>query len=426
MSTLAPSGSFPGSSPVPETGPDAQPFDAVGSRPKARRIASADEALAAARALAPLLAEGAARRDAERDLPFAEVEAFSQTGLWALQIPPQWGGPGLPTAVVSKVFQIIAAADPSIAQTAQNHYCFVEHIVNLGTETQKRFYLDRVLHGDRLGNGFSESAGKSVREVTTRIVRHGDGYRLSGQKFYSTGALFAHWIPVSAIDENDIPVVTILPADAPGLHVVDDWSGFGQRTTASGTIRLDNVPVRADQLIQTRKAYEVPTAAGPYAQINHAAIDIGIADGALQAAVKFVRGRSRPWIDANVEAASQDPLIITEFGRLFYRLHAAETLLERASNLLDEARVRPGDARAVAEASLAVAEARVAGDEIALEASSRLFELAGSRAALKADNLDRFWRNARVHTLHDPVRWKHFAIGNYYLNSVPPPRHPWI
>ena len=406
--------------------PDTHLIPPSSARPEARRIASADEAIAAAHALASQLAEGAARRDADRVLPHAEVEAFSQAGLWALQIPPQWGGPGLPTAVVSKVFQIIAAADPSIAQTAQNHYCFVEHIVNLGTDAQKRFYLDRVLRGDRLGNGFSESAGKTAREVTTRILRDGDGFRISGQKFYSTGALFAHWIPVSALDENDTPVVAILPADAPGLAIVDDWSGFGQRTTASGTIRLDNVRAEADQLIHTRQAYEKPTAAGPYAQINHAAIDVGIGAGALQAAVDFVRTRSRPWLDANVDAASQDPLTISAFGQLYYRLHAAEALLERASNLLDVARARPGDAAAVSAASLAVAEARIAGDEIALEASSRLFELAGSRAALKADNLDRFWRNARVHTLHDPVRWKHYAIGNFHLNDAPPPRHPWI
>lgn len=396
------------------------------SRPDARRIRDDAEAIAVAHALADDFRAGASARDAGRILPEAEVEVFSQSGLWSIQVPKAWGGAELSTATTSKVFQIIAAADPNIAQLAQNHFCFVEHIVNLGTEAQKRFYLDRVLRGDRLGNGFSESAGKTVRDVSTRIFRDGDGYRITGRKFYSTGALFAHWIPVSALNEDDISVVAILAADAPGVNIINDWSGFGQRTTASGTIELDDVRISADELIFTRKAYEIPTAAGPYAQINHAAIDVGIGAGALREAVAFVRERSRAWVDANVEHAGDDPLTITEFGRLFYQLHAAEALLERASHLLDAARARPGDAGAVAAASLGVAEARIAGDGIALEASSKLFELAGSRAAPGGLNLDRFWRNARVHTLHDPVRWKHHALGNFHLNGVLPPRHAWI
>jgi len=64
--------------------------------------------------------------------------------------------------------------------------------------------------------------------------------------------------------------------------------------------------------------------------------------------------------------------------------------------------------------------------ESAIAASSRLFELAGTRATLDKHNLDRHWRNARTHTLHDPVRWKYHAVGNYYLNNIKPPRHAWI
>jgi alkylation response protein AidB-like acyl-CoA dehydrogenase len=135
-----------------------------------------------------------------------------------------------------------------------------------------------------------------------------------------------------------------------------------------------------------------------------------------------VRERSRPWIDSGVERASDDPLTLELFGKLALQLHAAEALVERAGRRVDAA-VEESTEQSVATASVAVAEARAATTEIALQASTRLIELAGTQATLAEHNLDRHWRNARTHTLHDPVRWKYIAVGNYYLNDVLPPRH---
>ncbi len=384
-----------------------------------------EEAIAVARELARDFAEGASRRDRNRELPRAEVERFSRSGLWAIQVPKAFGGPDLSTVTLSTVIKIIAEADPSIAQIPQNHYCFVEHIARIGSPEQRQFYLKRVLLGDRFGNGFSEKAGANIRDIQTRFEERGNHLVLNGEKFYSTGALFAHWVPIVGLDVEGKPLVAILPGNALGLEIVDDWSGFGQRTTASGTVRLRDVKVTSDQLLYTRRAYETATAAGPYAQINHAAIDTGIASAAIRDLVRFVRERSRPWIDSGVERASDDPHVIRDVGRLVTALHGAEALLERASRLLDVARANPGE-ETVAEASVATAEARIASTEIAIEAADKLFELAGTRAALEADNLDRHWRNARVHTLHDPVRWKHHAVGDFYLNDRKPPRHAWL
>ncbi len=152
-----------------------------------------------------------------------------------------------------------------------------------------------------------------------------------------------------------------------------------------------------------------------------AAIDAGIAEAAIDDAIDFVRHKSRPWIDAKVERASDDLYVIADIGRLKLDLHAAEALLRKAAQVLDEVDAGPVDAAAAARASIAVAEAKVLTTEIALLASEKLLELAGSRATLAEFNLDRHWRNARVHTLHDPVRWKYHAIGNYYLNRENPP-----
>ncbi|WP_031770193.1 acyl-CoA dehydrogenase family protein, partial [Pseudomonas aeruginosa] len=177
-----------------------------------------------------------------------------------------------------------------------------------------------------------------------------------------------------------------------------------QRTTASGTVLLDEVPVAGDMLIHNGLLAEIPSLQGAVSQLIQAAIDAGIAQAALDDAQAFVRERSRPWIDAQVERASDELYSIAEVGRLQIELHAANALLEKAGQVLDEVAARPVDAESAARASIAVAEAKVLSTEISLAASEKLFELAGSRATLAEFNLDRHWRNARTHTLHDPVR----------------------
>ena len=203
---------------------------------------------------------------------------------------------------------------------------------------------------------------------------------------------------VKAIDEEERAVMLFVERGAPGLRIVDDWSGFGQRTTASGTVLLDEVPVAGDMLIHNGLLAEIPSLQGAVSQLIQAAIDAGIAQAALDDAQAFVRERSRPWIDAQVERASDELYSIAEVGRLQIELHAANALLEKAGQVLDEAAARPVDAESAARASIAVAEAKVLSTEISLAASEKLFELAGSRATLAEFNLDRHWRNARTHT----------------------------
>ncbi|WP_276565180.1 acyl-CoA dehydrogenase family protein, partial [Pseudomonas gingeri] len=194
----------------------------------------------------------------------------------------------------------------------------------------------------------------------------------------------------------------------------------GQRTTGSGSVVFEDVFVAAEDVIPFQSAFERPTPVGPLAQILHAAIDTGIARAAYEDTLHFVRTRTRPWIDSGNDKASEDPLTLKSVGHLSIRLHAAEALLERAGEFLDRAQADT-TADTVAAASIAVAEARAISTEISLAAGSTLFELAGSQATLAEHGLDRHWRNARVHTLHDPVRWKYHAVGNYYLNAENPP-----
>jgi len=391
----------------------------------AQRIQSDEQALEAARFFAQQIRPGSAARDKERRLPFEEIEWFSQTGLWGITIPKEYGGAGVSTVTFAEVVAIVSEADASIGQIPQNHYANVEEIRLIGTEAQKKFFFDRILQGERLGNAAVERTGKTVVENQTRLVPDGDGYRLSGEKFYCTGAIFAHWVPVRVTNADGKRVMALVARHSEGLTVIDDWSAFGQKTTASGTVILKDVKVGKDQILPSYEAYQRPTTRGPFSQIIHVAIDVGIARAAIADTIEFVKNRSRPWIDANVERASEDPLTIEELGKMQYQLHAAEALMERAALKVDRAAAAP-DEETVATAALAVAEAKIGATEISIFATNKLFELAGTQSTLDKYGLDRHWRNARVHTLHDPVRWKYYALGNYYLNGVPPPRHAWL
>ncbi len=383
-------------------------------------IADDAQALAIAEQIAGALQQDSILRDRERRLPHAELELFSRSGLWGISVPKAYGGAGVSNVTLAKVIARIAQADSSLGQIPQNHFYALEVLRVNGSEAQKQRLYAEVLAGVRFGNALAELGTKTAHDRTTRLTRDGAQLRINGRKFYATGAIYAQRIPTSVGDENGVQQLAFVPADSAGLKVIDDWSGFGQRTTGSGSVVFDNVPVDADDVVPFQSAFERPTPVGPLAQILHAAIDTGIARAAYEDALHFVRTRTRPWIDSGNDKASEDPLTLKSFGHLAIRLHAAEALLERAGEFLDRAQAEP-NADTVAAASIAVAEARAISTEISLAAGSTLFELAGSQATLAEHGLDRHWRNARTHTLHDPVRWKYHAIGNYYLNEQNPP-----
>ncbi|MBM1193853.1 SfnB family sulfur acquisition oxidoreductase [Pseudomonas weihenstephanensis] len=385
-----------------------------------------NEALQAAHALAAVAREHAAKRDQQRKLPWSQLEAFTQSGLGSISVPREFGGPQVSYVTLAEVFAIISAADPALGQIPQNQVGILNLIQSTATHAQKEQLFSSVLQGWRIGNAGPERGSKNTLDLKARITTDGDEVVINGQKFYSTGALFAHWIAVKALNEDGKQVIAFVRRGTPGLRVVDDWSGFGQRTTASGTVLLNDVRVDADLVVDNWRINESPNIQGAVSQLIQAAIDLGIAREAIADTISFVRERSRPWIDAKVERNSDDPYVIADIGKLSIELHAAHALLRKAGRVLDEVSAKPIDAQAAARASIAVAEAKVLSTELSLLASEKLFELAGSRASLAEFNLDRHWRNARVHTLHDPVRWKYHAIGAYRLNGTLPARHSWI
>lgn len=391
-----------------------------------RPIVSDEDARSAARKLAADWNGKAAQRDAERLLPWEEIEAFTRSGLGTITVPKAYGGPGLSLVTLAEVFEILCAADSSAGQVPQNHFGVIRLLEEAGTESQKRRFYGDILNGARIGNAGPERGRRLVTHNTTGLRETPEGLRLSGHRFYSTGAIFAHWIPTRANDPQGRPVQVWVPRDAEGVEVLDDWASFGQRTTASGSVIFRDVLIaEPDQIIPVWQRAGIPGLAGPVSQLIQAAIDSGIAQGALNESIAFVRDKSRPWVDSGVSRAQDDPYVIADAGRLQIELWAAQQVLRDAARLLDQIAAAPITAEASAEASVAIAEAKILTTEIALKASEKLFDLAGTAATRAAPNLGRIWRNARVHTLHDPVRWKYHLLGNWHLNGHAPARHQW-
>jgi SfnB family sulfur acquisition oxidoreductase len=380
------------------------------------------DAVDAATRLASALAPGAAGRDrvGAEVVPTEALDLLDASGLLAVTVPVADGGAGLGPRTLAEVVRIVAAADPAIAQVPQAHFLLVDVLAVHGRpELRKRLYTD-VLAGRRIGNALAERGGKHAQDLQTRVR---DG-RLDGVKYYTTGALTSAWIAVSALDEAGRSVLVFVPRDAPGVHVDTDWDVIGQRATISGTATFAGVPVELS--LDYAGVYEVPQQLGARAQLVHAAIEVGIASGALADARAYLREKARPSTEAVRAGASravEDPHVMYRYGRLAARVRAAEALLESAARTLDEVGLVPADAAAAARGSLAVAAAKAFGSEVAVEAGSELFALCGTSSTARKYDLDRHWRNARTHSVHDPVDWKYHHIAAYELGDVLPPNH---
>ncbi|WNZ27045.1 SfnB family sulfur acquisition oxidoreductase [Leptolyngbya sp. NK1-12] len=392
------------------------------TRRRAHLITSDREAIEIAQQLSAEFAQASAERDRERRLPFAELDRLSESGLLGITVPKQYEGAAVSNVTLAEVIALLSQGDANLGQIPQNHLYMVEAIRLNGSEEQKQRWFRLVLEGKRFGNAFTEVGTKTATAFKTRLTRSDSGYVLNGRKFYSTGALFADIVPVVALNDQDQVVIAFIDRQAPGLTVIDDWTGMGQRITASGTTLIENISVQEQDILYHHLAFKQQTTMGAVAQIIHAAVDVGIARAAYQDALQFIRHHTRPWIETEYEHGYEEPLIIYGVGEMSVKLHAAEALLKRSGEFIDRA-LQDATEKSAIEASIAVAEAKALADEAAIFITNKFFELSGTKSTLEQFNYSRHWRNARTHTLHDPVRWKYINIGNYFLNGVNPPRH---
>ena len=394
---------------------------AVPSLPKTRL--TVEQLLERAEQLLPAIAAGAATRERERQLPFEAVAQIAAASLYTLRIPTRYGGPGGSVKDVIGLLVRIASVDSNVAQALRPGFGFIEGLLvsrGEGAEQERQLWFARYLQGAVLGNAGWEVGGANGA-ISARIVREGDHYRANGSKFYSTGSLYADWISAVALDEHDQPVSFILPRDREGLVLLDDFDAMGQRLTASGTTRLDNVQVYAHE-VRTRTVEEGKrTLVTPFLQLFLASVQAGIARNALNDAVTFARHHARPIKHSSAEQSVDDPYVALSVGEISARAYTAEAVVLKAAEAIDRAWAAELDPVAVDEAAIEVAQAQYVAAECALEAAERVFDVGGASTTGRGHNLDRHWRNARTVANHNPRDWKAAAVGTWQLKGTPPP-----
>ena len=401
----------------------------MASRTVARVISSDAEAIEVAARLSARLTDTAGARSGPQAPPCRAGRA-GRLGLLAITVPRSHGGPAVSCRTLCTVIRLLSSADGSIGQIPQNHFFCLDAVRENGSADQRELFYGLVLRGARFGNALVNARPADGSGGTTTIEPDPDGgYLVTGAKSYATGALSADWVPVAATDSAERLHIAFIPRATPGLVVVDDWDGFGQRTTASGSVILGRAHADSEWVIPAWKSLAYPNTFRAFTQLIHAAIDIGIAEGALRAGADYLRGYASGQPGAG-EAVRDDPLVIHHFGELTVLVRSAQALLEQAAGVVDEARSAlaepglPAEAAAgwEAEANVAMAAARAHADRVTVQATSEWFELAGASAVRRPLGLDRYWRDVRTHTVHDPRRKRVHEVGNYSLNGVFPQR----
>lgn len=379
--------------------------------------------------LAEQIAPGAAERDMNRQLPFEQMALIREANLGTARLPVTSGGGDIPFTDVAKIFMTLSRADPCVAQALFPHFATVEHLRLIASPSQQDKYFSEIARQKLTSGAIAERGGKIRGEITTQLSLREGRYLLNGTKFYSTGCLFADYIKVQAATEQGDAVYVMVPVSASGVTLLDDWEGMGQRTTASGTTRLENVEVSPEWIIPLHNWVNKRNYVGAVAQLIHCSIDAGIGLAALDDAIHWVGKGVRPVKESGVESAAHDPYILRTIGELSAYINAAVAIIDLAARKVDvasQAQLSGSSSesqteRLLTEASIAVAEAKILSTKSSLLVCERLYDIGGASTTQKGLNFDRHWRNARTHTTHDSLDYKYKAVGNYLVNDIPPP-----
>jgi len=368
---------------------------------------------------------------AERDrvLQYDAVEAIRATGVLALRVPAEFGGPsGTVRDVLSAVIQI-GRGSSNVAQALRAHFGFSERLLsNRAIPGERAEWFPRVNAGIVVGNAITDAAGRAPSSADTKVLPDTAGVlRLNGYKFYSTGTLFADVIAVSALDADGRDVQAIIPAGRAGVELFDDWDGFGQRTTASGGTRFTDVEVRPEEVVTVSEGNTLGHGTA-FLQLYLASVAVGIAHAVFDDAVDYVRTKARPAAHSVADSAATDPFVLQAVGDISASASSAEAIVLAAADAID--RLVDGglqhDQDAVADVAVTVAKAQLVAERLTIAAAERLFDTGGASATTRKLNLDRHWRNARTVATHSPLAYKAYAAGNYVINGVRPPANGYF
>jgi len=371
-------------------------------------------------ALAQQLQTTAIARDRAGGHAAHERELIRQSGLLTLTIPTEHGGQGADWPTLFSSLRRLAEADSALAHLFGFHHLQLAGVRLYGTaDQQSRLLRDTASQGWFWGNALNPL---DKRLLATEVD---GGYLLNGIKSFASGSVGSDQLTLSAWHEaSQTLLIGVVPTRREGVSVRADWDAFGQKQTDSGNVVFDNVLITHFEVLQAPRAVPTPqtTLRSPVAQLVLVNLYLGIGLGAFNEARRYSQDEARPWISSGVAASVDDPFIQHRYGELWLLLRPAVALADRAALLLDDAFRRGADLTAAerGEVAIAVAEAKVLAHRAGVEVSSQLFELTGARSTSARYGLDRFWRNARVHTLHDPVDYKLRDIGRHVLTGAWP------
>ncbi len=366
------------------------------------------------------IAEGASEREAAHTLPFEQVGWLKEAGFTTLRVPRRFGGDPVSHEHLFRLLIELAEADSNVAHLLRSHFSFVETAALQSPDFQDRWF-PRIIEGQIFGNAATERGGNALGTTQTKLHQKHGQWLLTGEKYYTTGSIFADWVVVMASTEGlEGRQYALVKADDPRVTILDDWDGFGQPLTGTGTALFAQVPVEAGDILQRKVTSTLEPA---FFQLCLLAVLVGIGRAALRDTRNLVRTRTRTFNTGSGGLFRDDPQIQEHVGALASKVYAAEAVVTAAARDLDAA-VDPALALSTEEAflraELAVQQAHVAVPPLVLAVTSELFDVTGASAVSTGKALDRHWRNARTVATHNPALFKARSIGDYYLNDTIP------
>ncbi|NEM91971.1 acyl-CoA dehydrogenase family protein [Galbitalea soli] len=369
------------------------------------------------------IAEGALDRERRRTLPAEQIGWLTQAGFTGVRVPAEFGGDGASLPQLFRLLVALASADPHIAQALRGHFAFVEDRLYAPHGDNRSLWLRRFAAGELVGNAVTEIGSVGLGEVQTTLERAAGDLTITGRKYYTTGSIFADWIDTWAGGPAGDEVAALVSTDSTRVTVTDDWTGFGQRLTGSGTAVFDAAPVQHDHVYDWTERFPYQTA---FYQLVLVSVSAGIARAAVDDGIRQITTRARAFSHGNGTETRHDPQVLESIGRLAAQATAAEAITVQAAEALQGCfDARGGTEELIAErkkiAEIRSAEAQLVATRASLEAATQLFEGLGASAVSTDLLLDRHWRNARTVASHNPVAFKARIIGDFLVNGTEPP-----
>jgi len=382
------------------------------------RTASREDLFSRAKDISADLSKRAAQLDRDGRPPLSEIVKLKNAGLLNALHAPEIGGGGLNWVDGLKLTRILARGESSIGQLLGYHFVNSQYVYFAFDEARAR-----VLGSETVAKNLYWGAAVNPRDTGLVLTRRGSGYVLNGRKSFSTAAHVSDYINANAsLDGKSVGFA--VPTSRSGYMANDDWDNFGQRLSDSGSVEFRDFPVYEEDFVDAPGALPpvLATFNTPLIQLVFVNFYLGTAEGALQAAIDYVRTTTRPWITSGVERAADDPYILERIGEFTAALKASAALADHAAAAVQAslARGHHVTARERGEAAAEAYAAKVHATHVSLDITSRVFELTGARSTAERYRFDRFWRNVRTHTLHDPVFYKAKEIGEFVLNDKIP------